>query len=520
MKQACSTDSRDPMEGFRAWQRCHIRLTTLYGSAVLITLAIMGAVFYSLGVESSINALQQRLLATTTSLASAIDGDAIAAIPLESDTLSPLHEKLLDRFQQVAVQDPDIETIYILRPTQQPTRLRFLVDFAKDGDTAQPGEAYEASELPIMLKGFVAPAVEDEPYADQWGMTLSGYAPITDSSGRSVGLVGVDVQVVQIAGLRRQVLIVVASAFALAFVLLGVASILVARSVRKPLTKLIDGTEAIARGELTTRLHMRRRDEFGVMARHFDSMAEALQDREFVRETFGRYVSEDVAKLLLDQRIHTELSGEERVVTVLISDIRGYSTISERLPPVQVVDMLNRYLGAMNEVIDENKGCVIEFIGDAILAVFGAPNYLPDHSERAVRCALRMRERLVELNEEWRQSGGFSQYWQDGADAGLSERIGIHTGPVVAGNLGGTTRMKYAVIGDSVNVAARLESLNKELDTDVLVSEQVYTHLPSDLLDHFHDKGVHQVKGRQQSVHVFGIDRRRDDAVTDRAKTA
>ena len=140
-----------------------------------------------------------------------------------------------------------------------------------------------------------------------------------------------------------------------------------------------------------TRLHMQRRDEFGVMGRHFDSMAEALQDREFVRETFGRYVSEDVAKLLLDQRIHTELAGEERVVTVLISDIRGYSTISERLPPVQVVDMLNRYLSAMNEVIDEHKGCVIEFLGDAILAVFGAPHYLPDHSERAVRCALSMR---------------------------------------------------------------------------------------------------------------------------------
>jgi adenylate cyclase len=245
MNEACRTNVKDPMEGFRAWQRCHIRLTTLYGSAVLVTLATMGAVFYTLGVDSSITALQQRLLATTTSLASAIDGDAIAAIPIDSNTLTPLHEKLLTRFeevamQEVAMQDPDIETIYVLRPTQQPTRLRFLVDFAKDGDTAQPGEAYEASELPIMLKGFVAPAVEEEPYADQWGMTLSGYAPITDSDGRSVGLVGVDVEVVQIAGLRKQVLIVVASAFGVAFVLLSLASILVARSVRRPLTKLIE----------------------------------------------------------------------------------------------------------------------------------------------------------------------------------------------------------------------------------------------------------------------------------------
>jgi len=519
MNQVCRVTPANPMEGFRAWQRCHIRLTTLYGSAVLLTLAVMAGVFYKLGVDAAITGLQQRLLATTTSLASAIDGDAMAAIPLDSDTLTPLHQALLARFEEVARHDPDIETIYVLRPTRQPTRLRFLVDFAKDGDTAGPGEAYEASELPIMLKGFVAPAVEDEPYADQWGLTLSGYAPITNSEGRSVGLVGVDVQIVEIAALRRQVLTVVAVAFGLAFMLLGLASILVARSVRKPLTKLIDGTEAIARGELTTRLDMRRSDEFGVMARHFDSMAEALQDREFVRETFGRYVSKDVASLLLDQRVHAELDGEERVVTVLISDIRGYTSISERLPPVQVVDMLNRYLSAMNEVIDDYKGCVIEFLGDAILAVFGAPNYLPDHSERAVRCALSMRQRLVELNQEWRQSG-LSQYWQDGGEAGLSERIGIHTGPVVAGNLGGNTRVKYSVIGDSVNVAARLEAMNKELDTDILVSEQVYTQLPAELLGQFRDRGVHQIKGRQQSVRVFGIDKGSSGNLTETAQSA
>jgi class 3 adenylate cyclase len=361
-----------------------------------------------------------------------------------------------------------------------------------------------------MLKGFANPAVEEKPYADQWGMTLSGYAPITASDGRSVGLVGVDVEVQQIANLRRQVMIIVAGSFGVAFIVLGLASLGVARSVRTPLTKLIDGVEAIARGELDTRLRMRRSDEFGVVARHFDSMAEALQDREFVRETFGRYVSPDVARLLLDQRAHTELAGEERVVTVLISDVRGYSTISERLPPVQVVEMLNRYLGAMNEVIDSFKGCAIEFFGDSILAVFGAPNYLADHSERAVRCAFEMRERLIELNQEWHQPG-LTRYWQNGSVEELSARIGIHTGPVVAGNLGGPTRAKYAVIGDSVNVAARLEGLNKGLDTDILVSEQVCAHLPSELVNQLDDKGVHPIKGREQSVRVYGIDRDRPD---------
>ena len=208
MSEISKAANKSRMEGFRAWQRAHIRLTTLYGSAVLVTLAVMGAAFYLLGIESAIASLQQRLLATTTSLASAIDGDAVAAIPVDSNSLSPLHETLQSRFEWVASQDPDIETIYVLRPTKQPTRLRFLIDVTKSGAAAQPGEAYEASEFPIMLKGFVPPAVEDEPYTDRWGPTLSGYAPILDRAGRSVGLVGVDVKVAQIAGLRRQVLIV------------------------------------------------------------------------------------------------------------------------------------------------------------------------------------------------------------------------------------------------------------------------------------------------------------------------
>jgi adenylate cyclase len=519
MTQARTIDTGHPLEGFRAWQRAHIRLTTLYGSAVLFTLVMMGVAFYKLGVDFAIASLQQRLLATTTSLASAIDGDAIAAIPVDSSTVTPLHQELLTRFAGVAQQDPDVETVYVLRPTEEPTKLRFLVDFVKSGDPAKPGERYEASELPILLKGFAAPAVEQQPYTDKWGPTLSGYAPIVDSEGRSVGLVGVDVKVVQIAALRRQVMMVVAAAFGAAFVLLSLASILVARSVRKPLTKLIEGTEAIARGELTTRIAMQRKDEFGVVARHFDAMAEALQDREFLRETFGRYVSKEVAKVLLERPIDTDLKGEERVVTVLISDIRGYSTISERLPPVHVVDMLNRYLSVMTDVIDEQQGCVIELLGDAILAVFGAPSYLPDHSERAVRCALRMRERLVELNREWRQSG-LSKYWHDSTITDLSERIGIHTGPVVAGNLGGRSRLKYSVIGDTVNVAARLEALNKELDTDLLVSEQVFVQLPNDLLDLFQDQGVHKVKGRQQSVQVFGIPRDKSGTAAGRVQSA
>jgi adenylate cyclase len=189
---------------------------------------------------------------------------------------------------------------------------------------------------------------------------------------------------------------------------------------------------------------------------------------------------------------------------VLFSDLRGYSTISERLGPTDVVRLMNLYLGAMQEVLDEHQGVVIELLGDAILAVFNAPNKLPQHAEHAVRCAIAMRDRLHALNREWDENG-VSQMWKRDGAGDLGARIGIHTGTVVAGNLGSTTRIKYAVIGDAVNVAARAEALNKTLHSEILATADTIAQLPESLVQSARDQGEHQVKGRSQHVRVFSF---------------
>ena len=219
-----------------------------------------------------------------------------------------------------------------------------------------------------------------------------------------------------------------------------------------------------------------------------------------LRQAFGRYVSEDVARAVLARPGGTKLGGETR--DVLFSDVRDYSTISEKLPPAEVVDLLNEYFGAMSEVIDRQGGCVIEFLGDAILAVFGAPGELPDHAERAVRAALQMQRRGAELNLAWERNGKAS-LWKERGIPALASRIGVHTGRVVAGNLGSKTRMKYAVIGDTVNAASRVEHLNNTLGTDLLFTEEVRIRLPPELVALARDAGEHPVKGRGQPVHVF-----------------
>jgi hypothetical protein len=137
------------------------------------------------------------------------------------------------RFEDVATRDPDVETIYVLRPAAEPTKLRFLVDYAKNGEAAAPGEAYDASELPVMLQGFARPAAENRPYTDTFGTTLSGYAPVLNAAGHSVAIVGADVQATHIEAIYRQVLRTVAMVFAVALLAVIVVSALVARSVRK-----------------------------------------------------------------------------------------------------------------------------------------------------------------------------------------------------------------------------------------------------------------------------------------------
>ena len=180
-------------------------------------------------------------------------------------------------------------------------------------------------------------------------------------------------------------------------------------------------------------------------------------------------------------------------MTILLSDLRGFTALAEHRDPQQVVAVLNEYFTAMAAIIWECRGTIDKFIGDAILAVFGAPVAQPDHALRAVRAALRMQEALGELNRGWSERGS----------PVLAMGIALHTGTVVAGNVGSPQRMEYTVIGDPVNLTARIEELNKTYGTRVLLSETTY-----DLVgDHFAAELVSAapVRGRSDPVRVYKL---------------
>ena len=225
------------------------------------------------------------------------------------------------------------------------------------------------------------------------------------------------------------------------------------------LVKLPDKLELIARIRYHSKGYIRlleRNDAYQALAR----MAQELQvHNRFIRETFGRYLTDDVVQSLLESPEGWKLGGERRKVTLVMTDLRGFTAMSGRLAPEQVVSILNRYLGTMVEVIQSYQGTIDEFIGDAIFILFGAPIQRPDDAERAVACALAMQLAMQGVNAQNRAEG-------------LPEvemGIGINTGDVVVGNIGSDKRAKYGVVGSDVNLTARIESYT--IGGQVLISE-------------------------------------------------
>ncbi len=217
-------------------------------------------------------------------------------------------------------------------------------------------------------------------------------------------------------------------------------------------------------------------------------------DREKLkmRSTFSRYLGEDVMEIALENPDRLN-KGEKREMTVLFSDIRGFTTLSERMSPEVLANFINAYLSPMTAIVFEEKGTLDKYIGDALMAFWNAPLDQPDHALRACRCAVKMLEKLDALKKEWRAQG-FPE---------LEIGIGINTGTMVVGNMGSDVRVDYTVLGDAVNLGSRLESTNKEYDTRTIISESTY-QLVKDELSCRRLSAV-RVKGKRLPVNIYEL---------------
>ena len=275
-------------------------------------------------------------------------------------------------------------------------------------------------------------------------------------------------------------------------VVLGLAgAVALATLLARPIHRLMEATDAVAQGDFSVSVPVTTRDELGVLTESFNRMAKSLREKEMIKRAFTRYVAREVVAEVLKDPEHAMLTGERREVTVLFCDIRGFTSMTEHLSPEQVVKVLNEFYTLMIETVFKHDGTLDKFLGDAVMAVFGAPIRHPDHAARAVMTALDMRQAIADLGVRRRAA-------RQGA---FEVGIGVSLGEVVAGTVGTEERMEYTVIGDSVNIAAWLQDRAKP--GSILLTRRTYEAV-KDLVN-AKSLGTMKVKGKKEGVEVYEV---------------
>lgn len=278
-----------------------------------------------------------------------------------------------------------------------------------------------------------------------------------------------------------------AAAFVLPIVLYWVS-----RSLTNPLRRLENGMEKVAGGDLTVRLPVTSNEEVGELTQRFNQMAVGLRERDKLRETFGKYVSESVASRLLQESPDGRITGQTREATLMFTDIDGFTTLSERADPDALIAALDEYLAAVLPPIQRNGGVVNTFIGDGLFASFNLPLANDDHAAAAVSAALE----IIEATQDRVFAGGLR----------LPTRIGINTGLVIGGTIGAGDRLSYTLLGDAVNTAARLQELNKRHGTRILVAQT--SLLRAGPRFRFTSLGDMEIRGRSERLPIHRVDGR------------
>jgi adenylate cyclase len=259
-------------------------------------------------------------------------------------------------------------------------------------------------------------------------------------------------------------------------------TVLLSRSILRPVEDLEAATERIRQGRFDEHVPVTTSDEFGELSSAFNQMVDGLAERERLREAFGTYLDEEVAQHLISEDF--EPGGEEVEVSLVFCDVRDFTTAAAESDAPEVVARLNELFECIVPIVARHRGHIDQFLGDAVLAVFGAPERVPQHADRAVQCAVELARTINS-----RRPGGF--------EVG----VGVNTGPVVAGSIGGAGRLSFSVIGDAVNLAARVQDATRETGDSVLITGETRALL-SDTIE-VESRGEREIRGYDRQVDLY-----------------
>jgi class 3 adenylate cyclase len=363
----------------------------------------------------------------------------VAAVVYSASTADPSFERLVASLRTAKDLGGVVSPMYILRRDGELARFVAMTNetpFIGDPVALRPAHRTSFESATGGTEG---------PYTDAHGTWISAWAPILGSDGTTT-LVQADEEIGDLLlklaedDMRRAMTALIGVGLAFG------AAALLARGVARPIERVADAARIIGEGRYDVSLPDEREDEVGDLARAMGGMAKGLRERERLRDMFGRYMTRQVADRLLTNGAEVELKGELREVTVLLSDIRGYTALTEKLGANEVVALLNEYFAILVQVVVEHDGVIDKFMGDAMLCWFGAPFPVPEHQRRAVEAAAEIQRRL----EAWNAARGAR------GEPPVLTGIGLASGEVVVGNIGSPQKLEYTAIGDAVNLASRL----------------------------------------------------------------
>jgi adenylate cyclase len=371
--------------------------------------------------------------------------------------------------------------------------LVYGVDTGQDNGAAhRPGDRFEVSGRPGTLTLESVHHEDDE--LDNFQISYdTGFAPIYDKSGRLVAELGVKLgwaPDTMLGNVWRYIL----PPFIFTVGLAMIMAMILSREVTGPLYRLREAIETIGKGNLGVSVEPRGTIEFVDMARAINSMSAGLRERETIKQAFSGYLSHEILDLIIRNGKLPELKGERRRITVLFADVRNFTTMSETKAPEEVVELMSKFFERMVEVVQRNHGMVDKFTGDGMMVIFGAPVEDLEHERHAVISSIEMQQALEELRNHWEVQGR----------PGFRMGIGINSGSAVVGNIGSQAHMEYTAIGDTVNLAARLQDATKEFGAEIVISKATHDAIQSGIDGR--RLGELQVKGRLQSVEVYCVD--------------
>jgi len=439
--------------------------------------------------------IQDRLHDTVALSAALIDPQLHAVLYDPANIGSQEHLALLTQCQAIRNVNPDIRYVYTMVKDQQ-GKIRFMLDSdwspepnADNSDIAHFGDVYD-DVTPDIIAFMNKPEgimVADEFYSDRWGTWLTGLAPVVNADGSLACVIGIDIAADTVRDYQMKHLVVIGLIVLCLIIPVALVGLVFARRISKPIQDITVDMKRIQNLELQGEL------KSSTFIREVSEMHDAVDDMKKGLRSFRKYVPADLVNELIRLRKEAVLGAEKTRISVSFSDIENFTNISEEIGPERLSESLGEYLEGMTGILTRHQATVDKYIGDAIMSFWGAPRVIENPTMHACKAALECVHYLDEAGHRWVAEG----------KPALPTRIGINTGEAIVGNMGYSERLSYTAIGDTVNLASRLEGLNKMYGTNILVSETAYEETKELFEYRFLD--VVAVKGKKQGIRIYEL---------------